>query len=215
MSNLGRDLLVTVVVLAAAVSPAAPDPGTVKLGDAVPAIIRATDIERIKRVLGLDHFLIPAAVRLGATEGREAIVAEPLSAAALRRLADACEGGGPCPDPFGFVATRVRIVRLVAGGVDTLAVVESEPRGPRGRMTDMKTLGLTGAVVGWNGVAEAADGHVALRLVPLTAMEDDAPLGIGLAEPLYIRYDTKADRFRVYDCSGDRPVCDFVEEPGD
>jgi hypothetical protein len=189
----------------------------VRYGDAVPGVIRPSDLERIKRVLHLDRFSVIAAVRLGAEDGREAIIAEPLPDETLKRVKDSCDAGGFCPDPLGFVAVRVLVVVLKDKDVETMVTVQKDARGARGRLADLRGLGVEGEILGWNGRADAADGHVALSLTPITGTENGRA-GAGLDPPLLIRFNTKADRFQVYDCiAGDDggTICDFREETGD
>ena len=189
----------------------------VKYGDAVPGVIHPSDFERIKLTLRLDRFSIIAAVRLGAAEGREVIIAEPLSDETLKRVKDACEAGGFCPDPVGFVASRVHIVLLQDKDVETVVTVQTEPRGARGRLVDLRDLGVEGEILGWNGRAEASDGHVALSLTPITAAGEGG-VAAGLNPPLLLRYNVKASRFQVFDCvagNAGGTICDFLEEPGD
>ncbi len=189
----------------------------VKYGDAVPGVIHPSDLERIKRVLRLDRFSIIAAVWLGAEEGREAIIAEPLSDGTLRKVKDACEAGGFCPDPVGFVASRVRIVLLQDRDVETVVMVQKEARGARGRLIDLRGLGVDGEILGWSGSAGASDGHVALSLTPVTETED-GKVGAGLDPPILIRFNPKSGRFQVFDCvEGDdgEAICDFKNELGD
>jgi len=189
----------------------------VKYGDAVPGVIHPSDFERIKLALRLERFSIIAAVRLGAAEGREAIIAEPLSEETLKKVKDACEAGGFCPDPVGFVASRVRVVLLQDKDVETVVTVQGDPRGARGRLVDLRDLGVAGEVLGWNGRADASDGHVALSLTPITA-GGEGRVAAGLNPPLLLRFNVKRDRFQVFDCvAGDDggAICDFLEEPGD
>jgi hypothetical protein len=188
-----------------------------KYGDAVPGVVRPSDLERIKRVLALDRFSIIAAVRLGVEEGREAIVAEPLSDETLKRVKEACDSGGFCPDPVGFVASRVRIVLLQDKDVETVIVVQTQARGPRGRLADLRGLGVAGEILGWNGRPDASDGHIALSLTPITGNEG-GKVAAGLDPPLLIRFNPKTGRFQVFDCvAGDEGVadCAFLDEPGD
>jgi hypothetical protein len=188
----------------------------VKYGDAVPGVIRASDLETIKRVLRLDRFSIIAAVRLGAQEGREAIVAEPLSDETLKKVKDACDAGGFCPDPVGFVASRLRIVLLQDKDVESVIVVQKEARGARGRLVDLAELGVKGEILGWNGRPDASDGHIALSLTPITE-NGSGQVGAGLDPPLLIRFNPKRDRFQVFDCvaeDGGGAICEFREETG-
>jgi len=188
----------------------------VKYGDAVPGIIRPSDLERIKLALHLDRFSVIAAVRLGVDEGREVVLSEPLDDGTLKRVKDACDAGGFCPDPVGFVASRVRIVLLLDKDVDPIVAIDKEARGPRGRMVDLGVLGVAGEILGWNGRPDASDGHVALSLTPIVRNEkgETAP---GLDPPLLVRFNPKHGRFQVFDCvagDGGEAVCSFVEEPG-
>jgi len=209
-------LLLLGTVLLAVQSPAGVIAGP-SYGDAVPAVVRPSDLERIKRALRLDRFSIIAAVRLGVEEGREAIVAEPLSDETLKKVKDACDAGGFCPDPVGFVASRVRIVLLQDKDVETAIVVQNEARGARGRLVDLRGLGINGEILGWNGRPDSSGGHVALSLTPI-AESAGGEVAAGLDPPLLIRFNPKAGRFQVYDCvAGDAggADCDFIEEPGD
>jgi hypothetical protein len=74
---------------------------SVRYGDAVQGVIHPSDLETIRQHLGLSRFSIIAAVRLGAVEGREVVLAELLSEETLERVANGCEAGGFCPDPRG------------------------------------------------------------------------------------------------------------------
>ena len=189
----------------------------VKYGDAVPGVVRPADIERIKRVLNLERFSIIAAVRLGAEEGREVVLAEPLPDETVKKVRDVCEAGGFCPDPVGFVASRVLIVLLADTGVETVVTVGKEVLRARGRLADLRALGVEGEILGWNGRAEASGGHVALSLTPVTG-RGQGTIGAGLEPPLLIRFNPDRDRFQVYDCvagDGGQPVCDFKEGPED
>jgi len=203
----------------ALVGAAAPDRAAagVRYGDAVPGVIRPSDLERIKRVLNIERFSIIAAVRLGAEEGREVIVAEPLHDETLDKVRKACDSGGFCPDPVGFVATRVLIVVLRDKDVETMVTVQKDARGGRGRLVDLRGLGVEGEILGWNGRADASEGHVALSLTPIAGTANGGA-GAGLDPPLLIRFNPKAERFQLYDCTaGDDggTICDFREEPGD
>ncbi|MEK7799806.1 MAG: hypothetical protein AAB297_08260 [Acidobacteriota bacterium] len=194
-----------------------PAAGGVKYGDAVPGLIRPSDLERIKRTLHLERFSVIAAVRLGAEEGREAVIAEPLPDEVLAKVKSACEAGGFCPDPVGFVGARVRIVLLDGADVVPVVTIEKEARGPGKRLVDLGGLGLAGDILGWNGRAEAANGHVALSLTPITETAG-GPAGAGLDPPLLIRWNPKRGRFQAYDCvlaEDDTTRCDFQEEPPD
>ena len=215
----GSNVIILIVLATALLAAPAPDPvaAGVRYGDAVPGVIRPSDLERIKRVLRLDRFSIIAAVRLGAEEGREAVIAEPLSDETLTKVKGACEAGRFCPDPVGFVASRVLIVLLRDEDVERVVMVQKEARGPRGRLIDLRDLGVEGEILGWNGRAEATDGHVALSLTPITTA-GDGTLGAWLHPPLLIRFNSKRDRFQVYDCvagDGGGAICEFEEEAGD
>lgn len=183
----------------------------------MPAIVRPADIETIKRVLDLQRFSIIAAVRLGAEEGREVVLAEPLSDETLKKVRQGCEAGGFCPDPVGFVASRVLVVLLAGKGVATIVSVQKEVVGGRRRLADLRALNVEGEILGWNGRAEGSDGHVALSLTPVTEREGGA-IGPGLDPPLLIRFNPDRDRFQMYDCvAGDagEPICDFRDGPED
>jgi len=210
-----RAALVAIPVLAVLAVTAA-DPG-VKYGDAVPAVIRPSDLERIERSLHLSRFSVIAAVRLGAEEGREAVIAEPLSDAALARVKATCEAGGFCPDPVGFVAARVRIVVLDGPDILPVATIEKQALCRGRRLVDLEGLGLEGEILGWNGRAEGANGHVALALTPIT-VSGDGPAVAGLDPPLLVRFNPDRGRFQAYDClrtEDDTVRCDFRDEPGD
>lgn len=186
----------------------------VRYGDAVPGIIKKSDLDRIRRQLDLERFSVIAAVWLGAVDGREAIVAEPLSDETLAKVTAACEGGGFCPDPVGFVATRVRVVLLRDGLIEPVLRIDQEAHGARGRLFDLRRLGTEGRLLGWNGYAEAHAGHVALALTPITE-RDDGRVGAGADPPFLIRWNDKVERFQLYDCVSDPDegtVCAFEDE---
>jgi len=208
-----RAALVAIPILCVLASTAV-EPG-VKYGDAVPAVIRPSDLERIQRVLHLARFSVIAAVRLGAEEGREAVIAEPLTDEALAKLKTACEAGGFCPDPVGFVAARVQIVVLDGPDILPVVTIETEARCRGRRLVDLEHLGLVGKILGWNGRAEAANGHVALGLTPITETSDGRT-GAGLEPPLLVRFNPDRNRFQAYDCvrtEDDAVRCDFQDEP--
>jgi hypothetical protein len=210
-----RAALVAIPILFLLVSTAV-EPG-VKYGDAVPAVIRPSDLERIQRVLHLARFSVIAAVRLGAEEGREAVIAEPLTDEALAKVKAACEAGGFCPDPVGFVAARVRIVVLDGPDVVPVVTIEKEAQYRGRRLVDLEGLGLGGNILGWNGRAEAANGHVALALTPITEI-DGGRAGAGLDPPVLIRWNPDRNRFQTYDCvraEDDAVRCGFQDEPSD
>lgn len=210
-----RAALVAIPVLMVLAATAA-DPG-VKYGDAVPAVIRPSDLERIERSLHLSRFSVIAAVRLGAEEGREAVIAEPLSDGALARVKAACEAGGFCPDPVGFVAARVRIVVLDGPDIVPVATIEKQALCHGRRLVDLEGLGLEGEILGWNGRAEGANGHVALALTPIT-VSGDGPAVAGLDPPLLVRFNPDRGRFQAYDCvraEDDTVRCGFQDEPSD
>ncbi|HYS78758.1 MAG TPA: hypothetical protein VEO94_07950 [Candidatus Dormibacteraeota bacterium] len=188
----------------------------VKYGDAVPGVIRPSDLERIKRVLHVDRFSVIAAVRLGAEEGREVVIAEPLPDETLAKIMSVCESGGFCPDPVGFVGSRVRIVLLQDRDVVPRVTIEQEARGSGQRLVDLRALGIAGEILGWNGRAETADGHVGLSLTPI--VEAGGRAGAGLDPPLLIRWNPKRDRFQFFDCVAGKDGttrCDFQEEVGE
>jgi hypothetical protein len=108
----------------------------VRLGDAVPGVIRGADLERIKRQLDLDRFSIVAAVWLGATEGKEAVVVEPLPDQTIARVKESCSRGAFCPERFDFVGGRIRIVLLQNNDVLTLVTIDRQARGGRGLLFD-------------------------------------------------------------------------------
>src|SRR5260221_12245095 len=80
----------------------------VRLGDAVPGVIKKSDLARIKRQLDLEHFSVVAAVWLGATEGREAILVEPLADADLAKGSESCRTGPFFHDRLCVVAAAGR-----------------------------------------------------------------------------------------------------------
>lgn len=212
----------------------------VKFGDAVPGVIRGADLARIRRALDLDRFSVVAAVRIGAEEGREAVLAEALDDATLARIEEACGRGGFCPDRSGFVASRVRVVLLLGDEVATLLLADREIRAARGRVVDLREVVAKGRVVGWSGRPEAASGHVALALTPIV-QGADGRVRSGTEAPLRIRWNDAAARFQIYACDDDavggdaegdgaegdgaesdggedgangEPGCRFEEEPG-
>jgi hypothetical protein len=204
-------------------------PGTagVKYGDAVPAIITASDLTLIKRALDLEHFSVIAAVRLGAEEGREALVTEPLDKETLKLVEKACEAGGFCPDPLGFLASRVRVVLLAGRAVDVLLTVDIQARNRSGRLFDPQAKGIDGDIVAWSGHPNEASGHVAVDLLPVVRLKlgdetaaqagDQVPGEVGLVTevPFSIRWNDKERRFQLYDCSRDdrgRRECGFESE---
>lgn len=210
-----RAALVAIPILTV-LAPAAVEPG-VKYGDAVPAVIRPSDLERIERVLHLARFSVIAAVRLGAEEGREAVIAEPLTDQALAKVKAACEAGGFCPDPVGFVAARIRVVVLDGPDIVPVVTIEKDARCRGRRLADLERLGLEGDILGWNGRAEAANGHVALALTPIT-VSGDGPAVAGLDPPLLVRFNPDRGRFQAYDCvrtEDDTVRCGFQDEPSD
>jgi hypothetical protein len=210
---------------------ATPGSAGVKYGDAVPAIITASDLTLIKRALDLDHFSVVAAVRLGAEEGREALVAEPLDKETLKLVEKACEAGGFCPDPLGFLASRVRIVLLQGSAVEVLLTADAQVRNQAGPLFEPKQKGIDRPIVAWNGRANEGSSHVAVDLLPVTRLEkgagadggsaappgDETPGDVGLVTeaPFSIRWNDKAGRFQLYDCSRDergRRQCGFESE---
>jgi hypothetical protein len=205
--------LAAAIGLAAAFGPLAAS-AAVKFGDAVPGIIRGSDLERIKRALHLERFSVIAAVHLGATEGREAIVIEPLSDAVLAKVKESCEAGGECPDPVGFVASRVRVILLQGRDVVEIMTAGAEVRGGRGRLIDLRDMGVAGEPLGWSGHAEAASGHVALVIAPLVE-KPRGRVGSGADPPFEFRWNEDAERFQLFDCVRDEEGetrCGFVDE---
>jgi len=223
------------------VLPTAPARAGVKFGDAVPAIINATDLTLIKSSLDLDHFSVIAAVRLGAEEGREALVTEPLDKETLKLVQKACEAGGFCPDPLGFVASRVRVVLLTGRAVEVLLSADAQVRNPTGRLFDPNDKGIDRAIIAWSGRPNDASGHVAVDLLPVVRLEkggaadksgaaadgsgtraaaapgDEIAGEVGLVTdvPFSLRWNEKENRFQLYDCSRDdrgRRQCGFESE---
>jgi hypothetical protein len=202
----------------------APAASAVRLGDAVPGVIKGADLERIRRQLDLDRFSVIAAVWLGAGEGREAIVVEPIDDAALAKIKEACAKGGFCPDRLGFVASRVRIVRLQNNDVLPVILVDREIRGSKGALLDLAPLTTRGHLTGWSGWAEAAFGHVALALTPILE-RSDGRLRPATDDPLRIQWNEETGRFQHYVCrtgadTGTDPdaaaetICEFENESG-
>ena len=174
----------------------------VRLGDAVPGVIKGSDLERIRRQLGLEHFSVVAAVRLGAEEGREAILVEPLAERPLAMVKEACSHGAFCPDRFGFVGSRIRIVLLQNNDVLPLLSIDQEIRGSRGSLLSLRGVEAGGPLAGWSGWAEAAFGHVALVLTPFV----EGPKGrvqSGAEQPIRIEWNEAAGRFQSYVCDED------------
>jgi len=207
--------LLLVAALPAAAAP--PASAGVKFGDAVPAIIKASDLDRIRQALSLKRFSVLAAVRLGAAEGREALLVEPLPGSVLSRVKEGCDHGGFCPDPTGFVASRLRVVRILGDGVEVLLTVGGEARGAHGRLFDPRDLGMQGRFLGWTGHAEAAAGHVAMVLTPLSE-RDAGAVGTGAEPPFIVQWNAIPGRFQLYDCEIDEDeetICGFREELAD
>jgi hypothetical protein len=148
----------------------------VRYGDAVPGIVRPPDLEILKDRLNLTRFSVIAAVRLGSLEGRELIIAEPLPEEAIEQIEESCAEECFCPDPYGFVASRVRIVHLRDRDVATILTVDGEARDAQGRIFAPSSFDLPGRLIGWNGYAEAASGHVVLVLTPIVRVDDDDPV---------------------------------------
>lgn len=186
----------------------------VRYGDAVPGIVHPSDLETIRQRLGLSRFSIIAAVRLGAVEGREVVLVEPLSDEMLERVANRCEAGGYCPDPLGFVAARVRIVLLRGRTVVSLLLAGESVRGEVGRLLDLEAMGVEGRIVGWGGKVEGAEGHLALSLTPIVA-SPDGDVTARVEVPINIRWNERAERFQFYNCVGgeaDEISCRFEVE---
>ncbi len=223
MTNRRTPLLCLIALVALCAGPAR---SSVKFGDAVPGVIKGTDLERIKRQLDLERFSVVAAARLGAEEGREAVVVEPLDDATLARVDESCRKGGFCPGRFDFVGSRLRIILLEDNDVLTVLTVDREARGPKGRLFDLPSLmaepagspGRKGEpeVLGWSGWAEAASEHVALALTPIVAWTGGR-VAAGLAVPLRIQWNDGAWRFQFYECVAEAESevrCGFLEEVG-
>jgi len=209
-----RPMLVPLVVLAALGSSAAR--AGVIYGDAVPGVIRPSDLDRIRRVLHLDRFSVIAAVRLGAEDGREVVIAEPLPEEVLKRVAGSCEAGGVCPDPVGFICARVRIVLLQDKDIVPVVTIEKEIRGGGRLLVDLRDLGVPGEILGWSGRAEAASGHVALAVTPISGTIEGR-IVTGAEPPLLIRWNTQRERFQFFDCAAAEDGstrCDFRDEAG-
>ena len=172
----------------------------VRFGDAVPAMVRASDLEVLKDRLNLTRFSIIAAVRLGALDGRELIIAEPLSEEALEQVEKSCEADRFCPDPYGFVASRVRIVHLRERDVGTMVTVDTEARDAEGRIFAPASFDVPGLLIGWNGYAETASGHVVLVLTPIVRIDDD-PVRAGGTVPFTLMWNEEMERFALYECA--------------
>lgn len=186
----------------------------VRFGDAVPAIVRAPDLEILKDRFHLTRFSVIAAVRLGSLDGRELVIAEPLPDEVLGRIEESCAAENFCPDPYGFVAARVRIVHLRDREVTTVVTVDGDARDARGKIFAPSTFGLPGRLVGWNGHAEAASGHVVLVLTPIVQVDDD-PLRAGDSVPFTLLWDEGAERFALYECTVDEDgaeTCEFYRD---
>ena len=201
------------VALAAALFLAGEARAGVKHGDAVAAIIKKSDLDRIRRTLDLDRFSVISGVLLGATDGREAILAEPLSDEALAAVKKACDGKGFCPDPVGFIASRIRIVILHGHDVAEILWVGNEVRGPRRRLFDLRAMLPEGRLLGWSGSAGSESGHVSLEVVPIVE-EPDGKIIAAIDPPLSLRWNEKVGRFQFYDCvlENGETTCDFEPE---
>ncbi len=192
----GRRIAVAVIALLAAT----PLDAGVRFGDAVPAIVRAPDLEVLKDRLNLTRFSVIAAIRLGALDGRELVIAEPLSEEALEHVEKSCEANRFCPAPYGFVASRVRIVHLRDRDVGTILTVDSEARDAQGRIFAPASFDVPGRLIGWNGYAEAAAGHVVLVLTPIVRIDDDL-VSAGDPVPFTLMWDEEMERFALWECS--------------
>ncbi len=215
-SAVGRVALLAALVAAVALGTGGQAAGGVRLGDAVPGVIKKSDLARIKRRLDLEHFSVVAAVWLGASEGREAIIVEPLGEQDLAKVAESCKSGPFCPDRLGFVASRVRIVLLQNNDVQSIMVIDQEVRGARGRLLDLKQIHDRGAWVGWGGWAEAEAGHVALALMPMVESANGRLRGAS-DDPVRVQWNEKAGRFQYLRCAeteGEDAVCQFADELG-
>jgi len=200
--------------LATGLQGATPSAAGVRYGDAVPGIVRASDLEILKGRLRLDRFSVIAAVRLGSLDGRELIIAEPLSEEALALVEASCAGDRFCPDPYGFVAARVRIVHLRDRDVATVVTIDRETRDRHGRIFSLQSFDLPGRLIGWNGHAEAASGHVALVLTPIVQVDDD-PVRAGDSIPFTLMWDEAGERFALWECTTDEDdveTCAFYRD---
>jgi hypothetical protein len=214
---MARDRLRLGALILALVLPAASAGAGVKYGDAVPAIVKKTDLERIRSVLNLDRFSVIAAVWLGATEGREVIITEPIPDPDLARVKESCDAGRFCPDPGGFIASRVRIAVLDDQDVTESLTIDTRARNPKGRLFDLEDGLPEGRLLGWAGRASAWGDHVALAIAPIL-VRPDGKIVLGIDPPLTLRWNEDAGRFQFFDCwidESDDPQCAFESERED
>lgn len=191
--------------------------GDVRFGDAVPAIVRPGDLEVLKYRLNLTRFSVIAALRLGSLDGRELIVAEPLPEKTIEQIEESCAADRFCPDPYGFVASRIRIVHLRDRDVATVLTVTDEARDRQGRIFAPSSFDLPGRLVGWNGFADAATGHVVLVLAPIVQI-DDQPVQAADPIPFTLMWDEEEERFALHECSVDEEdveTCGFYRDEPD
>jgi len=210
-----RRLLGAFTALALTALPAFPrGADDVRYGDAVPGIVRPPDLEVLKLRLNLTRFSIIAAVRRGAFDGKELIIAEPLPEKVIGQIEESCAVERFCPDPYGFVASRIRIVHLRDRDVATILTVDGEVRDRQGRIFAPSSFDLPGRLVGWNGFADAATGHVALVLTPIVQI-DDKPVQAADPIPFTLMWDENEERFALHECSVDEEeveICEFYRD---
>jgi hypothetical protein len=205
----------TLFLVATLVAVTAPVAADVRYGDAVPGIVRAPDLEILKDRLNLTRFSVIAAVRLGSLDGRELIIAEPLPEEAIEQIEESCAEECFCPDPYGFVASRVRIVHLRDRDVTTILTVDGEARDAEGRIFAPSSFDVPGDLVGWNGYAEAASGHVVLNLTPIVQLDHDDPVRAGDPIPFTLMWDEREEHFALYECTVDEDdveTCEFYRD---
>jgi len=214
-SRPGRLALPAALILAAAwISVSPPAAAGARFGDAVPGIVRPGDLEILKHRLDITRFSVIAAVHLGSLDGRELIIAEPLSEEAILQIEASCEAERFCVEETGFVASRVRIVHLRDRDVATILTVESEARDREGRIFAPSSFDLPGRLIGWNGHADAASGHLALVLTPIVQIDDD-PVDAADPIPFTLMWDEEKGRFALYECSiddDDVETCEFYRD---
>lgn len=201
-------LLTTLVIMAAQAA------AGVRYGDAVPAIVRPPDLEILKNSLNLERFSVIAAVRLGSLDGRELIIAEPLPEKAIEKIEESCAAERFCPDPYGFVASRIRIVHLRNRQVATVLSIDDAARDRHGRIFAPSSFDLPGRLVGWNGFAEAASGHVVLVLTPIVQI-DEEPVQAADPIPFTLMWDEEEERFALWECVTDEEdveICAFYRD---
>jgi len=206
-----------VLLVATLTAVTAPLAEGVRYGDAVPGIVRPPDLEILKDRLNLTRFSVIAAVRLGSLDGRELIIAEPLPDEAIEQIEESCAEECFCPDPYGFVASRVHIVHLRDRNVATIVTVDEEARDAEGKIFAPSSFDVPGRLVGWNGYAEAASGHVAVVLTPIVRIGDE-PARAGDPIPFTLEWDEKHERFALWECVTDEDdveTCEFYRDEPD